>query len=88
MKLTIIREDGSIYQDGISYLDSNLSFIPTNVHALQWKDNNGWIEYSEDDEGNKQHNEKIYILPDWANTAIDICIISNTDILSANTLSN
>ena len=69
MKLTIIREDGAVYQDGIARSNLNLSFVPSNVHALQWNNDKGWIEYSEDSDGNKQNNDKIDVLPEWANTA-------------------
>lgn len=85
MKLTIIREDGAVYQDGIVYTNLNLSFIPSNVHALQWNNDKGWIEYSEDSDGNRQPNEKIDILPEWANTAINSWITANVEITLANT---
>jgi hypothetical protein len=88
MKLTIIREDGAVYQDRISYRNLDLSFVPSNVHALQWNNNKGWIEYSEDSNGNKQNNDMIDILPEWANTAIESWITANTAIeswITANT---
>lgn len=85
MKLTIIPEDGAIYQNGIPHLSLDLSFIPSNVHALQWNNDKGWIEYSEDSDGNRQPNEKIDILPEWANTAINSWITANVELTLANT---
>ena len=72
MKLTIIREDGAVYKDGISYSGLDLSTIPANVHALQFNDssNAGWIEFTQDDFGNKAANEKITSLPAWTTTAL------------------
>lgn len=72
MKLTIIREDGSVYVDGVCINGLNLSFIPSDVHALQFNDasNAGWIEFVDNDFGEKPLNEKITTLPEWANTAI------------------
>lgn len=72
MKLTIIREDGAVYKDGISYSGLDLSAVPTNVHALQFNDasNAGWIEFTQDDFGDKAANEKITSLPTWATTAM------------------
>ena len=85
MKLTIIPSDGTIYQDEVPHLNLDLSFIPSNVHALQWNNNKGWIEYSEDFDGNRQPNEKIDVLPEWANTTINSWITANVEISSANT---
>lgn len=72
MKLTVIRADGAVYKDGISYSNLDLSSVPNNVHALQFNDtvNAGWIEFVQDDFGNKAANEMITSLPAWANTAI------------------
>jgi hypothetical protein len=74
-----------VYRDGISQSNLDLSFIPSIVHALQWNNDRGWIEYSEDSDGDKQSNDKIDVLPEWANTAINSWITSNTEISSANT---
>mgnify|MGYP007049616708 CR=1 FL=1 len=72
MKLTIIREDGAVYKDGVSYSGLDLSAVPTDVHALQFNDvsNAGWVEFVQDDFGNKANNQTITSLPDWAVTAI------------------
>lgn len=68
MKLTIIPSDQAVYKDGVSYLDLTLNFIPADVHALQWNNNSGHIEY-------KNHikpNETITQLPSWANDALTV----------------
>lgn len=69
MKLTIIPEDKVIVKDGSALQFSNdlndyiSSSIPSDVHALQWKENSGEIEYVE----HGKSNESISVLPDWAN---------------------
>ena len=63
-RLTIIPSDGAVYTDTYVVLGLDLSFIPSNVHALQW--NNGaenWIEYTD------SPNETITELPAWATQA-------------------
>jgi len=64
MKLTIIPADGSVGEDGKFFLDLDLNScnIPANVHALQWDDVAGWVEFNE-----PIPNEEITILPAWAN---------------------
>jgi hypothetical protein len=67
MKLTIIREDGAVYKDGISYINLDLSSVPNDVHALQFNStsNTGWIEFT-----SPIPNEEITALPSWAITAM------------------
>jgi hypothetical protein len=72
MRLTIICEDGAVYKDGVSYSGLDLAAIPSDVHALQFNttSNAGWIEFTQDDFGDKAANEKITSLPAWATTAM------------------
>jgi hypothetical protein len=70
MKLTIIPVDGAVYKDGYSYSGLDLSAAPSNVHALQWKDTKGWIEFTDNDDGTKPQNEVITELPSWANACV------------------
>jgi hypothetical protein len=72
MKLTIIRADGAVYKDGVCYFGLDLTAAPTDVHALQFNDvsNAGWIEFIQDDFGNKAANQMITSLPTWATTAM------------------
>ena len=73
MKLTIVREDGTVYKDGLSFSNLDLSAIPVKIHALQFNNatNKGWIEYAEDESGLRQLNEQIESLPNWALIALN-----------------
>ena len=61
MKLTIIPSDGAVYENGVCYSGLSWAGTPANVHALQWVDTAGWIEYTDG-----TPNEDIGVLPDWA----------------------
>ena len=74
MKLTIIPVDGAVYEGGISYLGLVWEGTPPNVHALQWQDVAGWIEYVD------QPNEDITALPEWAYNAMAAWTVANTPI--------
>ena len=74
MKLTIIPSDGAVYEDEISYLGLVWEGTPSNVHALQWQDIAGWIEYVD------QPNEDIIVLPEWADNAMAAWTVANTPI--------
>lgn len=66
MKLTIIKNDGAVYKDGKSYADLSLPTIPSDVHALQWNESTGHVEFVD----NVKANEAITELPSWANDAL------------------
>lgn len=66
MKLTIIKEDGTVYKDDKVYRNIDLNQIPSDVHALQWNNGNGHIEFV----NNIKTNENITELPSWANDAV------------------
>ena len=70
MKLTIIPSDKAVYKDGLCYSDLNLSSanIPTNIHALQWDNNAGHIEYK----NHVKPNEDITTLPEWADVSLTV----------------
>lgn len=70
MRLTIIVADGAVYKDGVMLNGIDLSFIPSNFHALQWVDTKGTLEFCSDENDNKPPNEVIEVLPDWANLAL------------------
>lgn len=72
MRLTIIPSDGAVYEDEISYLGLVWEGTPVNVHALQWDDVAGWIEYDD------QPNEDITVLPEWADNAMVAWTAANT----------
>ena len=66
MKLTIIKDDGAVYKDGLSYSNLSLPTVPSDVHALQWNNDKGHIEFVD----NVKVNEAITVLPSWANDAL------------------
>ena len=45
MELTIIPIDKAVYIDGLCYMGLSWEGTPETVHALQWQDTEGWIEY-------------------------------------------
>ena len=67
-RLTIIPSDGAVYIDTDVTLGLDLSFIDPIVHALQWRDGAGWIEYT------NAANEQITVLPDWAVRAYELAL--------------
>jgi hypothetical protein len=77
MKLTIIPSDGSVGEDGKFYLELDLSScgIPPNVHALQWQDTAGWIEFKD-----PVPNEEISSLPAWASCCMTKWTEANTPV--------
>ena len=77
MKLTIIPADGSVGENGKFYIGLNLSScnIPADVHALQWQDTAGWIEYN-----STIPNEPITELPAWANCCMTKWTEANTPV--------
>jgi len=44
MRVTIIPADGFVSIDGVGYKDLDLSFINTNVNAVQWYETDGDVE--------------------------------------------
>lgn len=58
MRVTIIPEDGFVSVDGEGYSDLDLSFMAPDVHAVQWYDTEGEVEY-QDARGRATHNEEI-----------------------------
>jgi hypothetical protein len=44
MRLTIIKSDGTVIVDGHAIIGMDLSFLPKNVHAVQWYDTYGEVE--------------------------------------------
>jgi hypothetical protein len=69
MKLSIIPVDGSVAIDNKIYnnLDLISCNIPEDVHALQWDEIAGWIEFNSP----LTQNETITTLPPWAFLCID-----------------
>jgi len=68
MRLTIIPIDNAVGKDGKFYNGLTLSScaIPVDVHALQWNETSGWVEYK----STEVANEEITQLPEWANLCV------------------
>ncbi len=64
MRLTIIPGDQAVYVDTEAKYPLEWEGTPLNVHALQWYDVEGWIEFKDG-----TPNEEITTLPDWAYNA-------------------
>jgi len=73
MKLTIIPSDGAVYENDICYSNLTWQGTPPNVHALQWLDVSGSIEFNDG-----SPNENITVLPQWADNAMDAWTVANT----------
>ena len=69
-RITIIVESGYV-RDGELALDGvDVSSAPAGLHALQWYDTKGELEYANLEDGTKPQNEFISELPDWVNACI------------------
>jgi len=66
-RVTIIPIDNKVNVDGIAYsgLDLSACQIPSDINALQWLNNAGWIEFTTDNP-----NEEITTLPAWASACV------------------
>ena len=51
MRVSIIKEDGTVVKDGVAYTDLDLSALPSEFHALQWDGSSGDLE-TKDADGN------------------------------------
>jgi len=77
MRLTIVPDDSFVAVDGDGShhpLDLSQCGIPADVHALQWFDSRGWIEFDDpvDPFSPKPPNEDIYSLPEWALACVGV----------------
>jgi len=73
MRLTIIPSDSFVAVDGDSShrpLDLSTCGIPQNVHALQWYEIEGEIEFIDNPDRTKPQNEVITALPTWAEACV------------------
>lgn len=68
MRLTIIPSDKLIAIDGLSFMGVSLPLIPDTIHALQWYQDHGEIEYKD----TSCPNQTITSLPSWATECISI----------------
>ncbi len=61
MKLSIIPADGAVCEDNVCYTQLSWEGTPANIHALQWNNDSGWLEFNDG-----SPNEPIDELPSWA----------------------
>lgn len=77
MRLTIIPVDNTVYVDSIpkNNLDLSGCGVPDNVHALQWFENIGWIEFKQPDPFLPPYpNQSIATLPEWATACYQVWV--------------
>lgn len=76
MRLTIIPSDTSVYVDGVAKMDLDLTAcgVPSTVHAFQWYDTRGWLEFRDDADPftPPPPNEIIEELPAWALCCVQV----------------
>lgn len=76
MRLTVIPIDSAVYVDMVckAPLDLSTCNIPSNIHALQWYDTKGWLEFNDDGDPFTPvpPNEIIETLPQWASDCYQI----------------
>lgn len=66
MRIIIVPVNFAVHVDGV-FGKFKGADIPTDVHALQWYEDKGWIEYKHEDPfGPRRQNEIIEELPAWA----------------------
>jgi hypothetical protein len=63
MRVTIIPKDGFVSIDNVGFSEIDLSFIPNEIHAIQWYEKFGEIEYK-DEFGRITRNEELSSLDD------------------------
>jgi hypothetical protein len=63
MRLTIIKDDSTVIIDGV-YYEVDVSALPSGLHALQWYETRGEIEWK-DENGKMTRNEEISSITDY-----------------------
>ena len=74
MRLTIVPIDNNVGVDGVfhGYLDLSSCGIPANIHALQWYETEGEVEFINNPDRTKPQNEFINTLPEWALACVTV----------------
>lgn len=76
MRITIIPSDAAVYVGGLcrAPLDLSACGVPSGIHALQWYDTRGWIEFSDDGDPFTPPvpNQDITELPAWATACAEV----------------
>jgi len=73
MRLTIVPSDKKVGVNNCFFDSLNLLAcgIPANIHALQWYETDGEVEFVDNSDRTKPQNEIITELPAWANACIE-----------------
>jgi len=75
MKLTIVADDNLVIVDGVgAKVDLTVIGIPSNLHALQWDNSAGHLEYKD------VANEDIIALPSWASDCVTAHVAAIAEI--------
>lgn len=77
MKISVIRDDKTVYIDGVVTHNVNLSFLPPNIHAIQWDDISGKGHAEFDDKPNEAI--EVFDYRDQIISAIDAADKVNAD---------
>lgn len=74
MRLTIIPIDGNVSVDNQVFVNLDLSScnIPNDIHAFQWYETEGELEFIDNPDRTKPMNQIITVLPNWANACVDL----------------
>lgn len=64
MQISIVTSDAVVCVDRMCFHDMDMTGVPSDVHALQWKDTSGHIEYQ------GHINEDIDALPSWVDAIV------------------
>lgn len=85
MRLTIIPSDMAVYKDNVCHSALIWEGTPECVHALQWNNDHGWIEFKEENSpySVRKPNEEINELPEWALNALNAWEISEKESIEA-----
>jgi hypothetical protein len=78
MRLTIIPEDKTVIIEGRSYTGMDLSSIDSNIHAIQWYDTFGIVEYKD-----ASQHERIEDISDYS-YLLDLCKEKDIELLKEN----
>ena len=72
MRITILPKDGTVAVNGEGFEEIDMSKVPDDIHAVQWYDGRGEIEYIDnpDDDIEGKPNKLIDKLPAWTNKLI------------------
>lgn len=78
-RITVVVENGLVGLDNLFVFNVDVSSVPSNVHALQWDDTKGELEFNTLEDGTKPVNEGLTELPSWVET----CLVKRQEKMDA-----